>query len=193
MGKFSTHLRNAFLAGAFAVVPVAVTVFIIVYIESQTRAVVEQMIGRSIAPFLGVLLAVALIYIVGVIVSSLIGKVLLRWTDKLLSRLPIIKSVYAAWKQIALTPGGGEGMYAKVVIVGGLDGAAPDALQLAFTSGVPIAGNDDLLPIFVPQCPNPLNGRLLFIPRSRCRMTSMTNEEAFKMLLSSGNYIPTWS
>ena len=190
MGRLNTHLRTSFLAGILAVVPVAVTAFVVWYVESKTRAAVEQALGRHVAPFVGVLLAVALIYLIGVAVSSLVGRLLIGLADRVLGRLPLVRAVYAAWKQVALTPCGGEGMYAKVVLVAGGDGAVAGAQQLGFTSGTPVPGAEDLLPVFVPQCPNPLNGRLLLVPRARCRMTAVTPEEAFKMLLSSGNYVP---
>ncbi|QOV91143.1 DUF502 domain-containing protein [Humisphaera borealis] len=193
MDKIGAHLRKAFLAGILAVAPVAVTIFVVIYVESETRSAVEKAIGRDIAPFVGILLVVAVIYVVGVIVSSLIGKLLLRLADKALSRLPVVKSVYSAWKQIALTPGGGEGMYAKVVMIeaeGAVGTAAEPAMQMGFTSAESVPGNADLWPVFVPQCPNPLNGRLLFVPKSKCRVTNISAEDAFKMLLSTGNFIP---
>ena len=207
MGKLSSHLRNAFLAGALAVVPIAVTAFVIWYVETKTRSAVRQVTGHDVAPFLGVLLAIALIYLIGVAVTSLVGRVLIRWADRVLNRLPLVRTAYAAWKQIALTPGGGQGMYAQVVLVGGAgtegagtgategggtgsSGGTCGAVQIGFTSGTPVPGADHLLPVFLPQCPNPLNGRLLLVPRVQCRATSITPEEAFKMLLSSGNYVP---
>lgn len=190
MEKLGAHLRKAFLAGILAAAPVAVTVFVIIYIEAQTRSAVEQAIGRDVTPFVGVLLIVAVIYVVGVIVSSLVGKLLLRLADKALSRLPVVKSVYAAWKQIALTPGGGEGMYARVVLIDAEDAGVTGASQMGFTNAEAVSGSDDLWAVFIPQCPNPLNGRLVFVPRSRCRMTEVSAEDAFKMLLSTGNFVP---
>jgi uncharacterized membrane protein len=187
MDKLGAHLRKAFLAGILAAVPVAVTIFVIIYVEGQTRSAVEGMIGRDVPPFVGVVLVVAVIYVVGVIVSSLVGKLLLRLADKLLSRLPVVKSVYAAWKQIALTPGGGEGMYAKV---NADDAGVTGATQMGFTSAEAVPGSGDLWPVFIPQCPNPLNGRLIFVPKTRCRMTNVSAEDAFKMLLSTGNFVP---
>lgn len=207
MGKLAAHIRNAFLAGALAIVPVAVTAFAVWYVESQTRAAASRAIGRPVPPFVGVLLAVALVYAAGVAVTSLVGRLLLGLADRILARLPLVRAVYGAWKQVALTPGGGQGMYARVVLVEAADPATaatgeavPDnvaaapasaaAWQVGFTSGTPVPGAADLLPVFVPQCPNPLNGRLLLVPRSRCRLTDVSPENAFKMLLSSGNYVP---
>lgn len=190
MDKLGAHLRKAFLAGLLAAGPVAVTIFVIIYVESETRTAVENVIGRDIAPFVGILLVVGIVYVVGVVVSSLIGKLLLQFADRILSRLPVVKTAYGAWKQIALTPGGGEGMYAKVVMIDADDIAVTGCSQMGFTSGEPVPGNANLWPVFVPQCPNPLNGRLLFVPRERCRLTDISSEDAFKMLLSTGNFLP---
>src|SRR4051794_17883561 len=111
MGKLQTHLRNTFLAGIFAATPIAVTVFVIVYVEGVTRAPIEKLFGISI-PFLGVLVALLLIYALGLLVSSLIGKWLLRGMDRLLLRIPMLRELYRAWKHISVTPGGKEGIFA---------------------------------------------------------------------------------
>lgn len=194
MGHLSTHLRTAFLAGVLATVPIAVTAFAVWCVESRTRSAINQGLGWHVPPFVGVLAAVVLIYLIGVAVSSLVGRLLIGLADRVLNRLPLVRTAYAAWKQVALTPGGGEGMYARVVLVAGVDAAAggvtTGARQIGFTSGTPVPGAEDLLPVFLPQCPNPLNGRLLLVPRGQCLATGLTTEEAFKILLSSGNYMP---
>ena len=106
--------------------------------------------------------------------------------DKLLSRLPLLKELYQAWKQVVVTPGGGEGMYAKVVLVP-LEGGQ----MLAFTSGQPVEGDAQTWCVFVPNTPNPVMGRLYFVPRACCRELDITAEEAFKFLISTANYIPS--
>ncbi|MEA2711946.1 MAG: hypothetical protein QOF78_4547, partial [Phycisphaerales bacterium] len=91
-----------------------------------------------------------------------------------------------AWKQIAVTPGGKEGMYAQVVLVP-LEG---DARVLGFTSGECVPGDSATICVFVPNSPNPVMGRLYFVAREKCQVLAMSAEEAFKFLLSSANYIP---
>jgi len=181
------HIRNTFLAGIFAAVPVGATIFLIWYVENATRAPLKMLFhGRFNIPFIGIPIAIAVIYLLGVIVRSIVGKWLLGLIDKLLSRLPLLKDLYQAWKQIAVTPGGSEGMYAKVVLVV-LEG---DARVLGFTSGECIPGDGDTICVFVPNTPNPVTGRLYFVARHKVQTLDLSAEEAFKFLLSTANYIP---
>jgi uncharacterized membrane protein len=191
MAWLQKHLRNTLLAGALAAAPLAVTVFVVWYVESTTRIISEKVLGRGV-PFLGVLIALAAVYALGLFIRSVLGRLALRLVDATLNRVPGLRSAYGAWKQIALTPGGGEGMFAKVCLVRDETGRR---FELAFTSGVPVEGTaaaaDPLLCVFVPACPNPMNGRLLLVPRSDCRVVEhLAAEEAFKVVLSTGNYTP---
>src|SRR5688572_21806235 len=102
MGKLSTHLRTAFLAGVLATVPIVITAFAVWYVESKTRSAVDQALGWHVPPFVGVLVAVALIYLIGVVVSSLVGRWLIGLADRVLGRLPLVRTAYAAWKQVAV-------------------------------------------------------------------------------------------
>src|SRR4029079_16629915 len=105
----------------------------------------------------------------------------------LILRLPVLKQFYVAWKQIALTPGGTEGTFSKVVLIPDETGATH---LLGFTCGRPIENEPNTLCVFVPAAPNPVNGRLYFVHRERCQFVDVTPEEAFKVILSTGNYVP---
>src|SRR5687768_17637282 len=83
MARMKKHLRTTLLAGVFAAIPVAVTAFILWYVETQTRQLFHVR-----TPFLGVLLAIVLIYLLGLLVTSLMGKWLLGLLDKMLSKVP---------------------------------------------------------------------------------------------------------
>ena len=177
MERLQTHLRNAFLAGIFAAIPVAITAFIIWWVDDKTRAPVEWIFGRSI-PLLGIVIALAAIYLLGLIVSSFAGKALLSLIDALINRIPLIRDVYKAWKHIVVTPGGGtEGVFSRVALI-------PDEmglmLMMGFTSGKPIPGDPNTTCVFVPTAPNPVAGRLYFVPLTQCRFLDLSVEEAFK-------------
>lgn len=182
MGSIQKHLRNTFLTGLFAAIPLAVTAFVVVYVESKTRS----LFGFR-APFVALLLTVAGVYVLGLVVSSIVGRFFLGLIDRTLSRIPVVSDVYEAWKHVSLTPGGKEGMFARPVLIGG-DGGRQHLL--GFSSGDPVPGNPDLFCVFVPAAPNPVAGRLYFVARSDCRFLDMPAEEAFKIILSSGNYVP---
>lgn len=184
--SLKTHLRTTFLTGIFAATPLAVTIFFIWYVESATRQPVRELTGYDV-PFLGVVLAIVLIYLLGLIVSSLLGRWIIRRVDGLLLRVPIMKDLYQAWKHVSVTPGGKEGIFASVVLVPVEDGRSR---TLGFTSGEPLEPGSATCCVFIPAAPNPMNGRLLFVPIGDCIPLGITAEEAFKWILSGGNYIP---
>src|SRR4051794_12061843 len=184
---FQAHVRNTFLAGIFAVVPIAVTIFIIYKVDEWTRGISQWMFGRTI-PFVGALIAVAAIYLGGLVATVSAGKFVIRSFDSVLSSLPGLRQLYIAWKQIAITPGGGtEGVFSHVCLIPDETGATH---LLGFTNGKSIENSPDTLCVFVPASPNPINGRLYFVARDKCAMVDLSTEEAFKIVLSTGNYVP---
>src|SRR5215210_1551800 len=153
MPGIQDHLRKTFLAGIFAAVPVAFTVGICWYVDSKTRFISEKLFGTPI-PVVGILIALAAIYACGLIATTLLGKWFLKLLDRLLVRVPGLRAFYIAWKQIALTPGGTEGTFARVVMIPDETGATH---LLGFSSGRPIDGHSDTFCVFVPAAPNPVN------------------------------------
>ena len=186
MAKGNSHLRNTFLAGIFAGVPLAVTVFIIWWIDTKTTPISQAIFRREI-PFIGIILSLVAIYLLGLIVTSFFGQYVLSLLDMLLSRMPVVKPFYEAWKQVSLTPGGKEGMYARVVLVPLVPGGIH---MLGFTSGVPVPASSDICCVLVPNSPNPISGRLYFVSISSLRFVNMSPEEALKTIVSIGNYVP---
>jgi uncharacterized membrane protein len=187
MTRVQKHLRNTFLAGIFAAIPVGATIFIVWYVEHATRAPLRSVAnGKFDIPFIGIPIAIGVVYLLGLGVSSIVGRWALRTIDRVLLRLPLLKEWYTAWKQVAVTPGGKEGMYAKVVLVP-LEG---EARVMGFTSGEGLPGDDNTVCVFVPNSPNPVMGRLYFVARDRVQTLTISAEEAFKFLLSGANYIP---
>jgi hypothetical protein len=77
-------------------------------------------------------------------------------------------------------------MFNQVVVVP----HAGQSGQVGFTSGRPLPGDPDNLCVFVPNLPNPLSGRLVLARRETCIVLPISVDEAFKFLLSTGNYLP---
>ena len=100
MAKLQDHLRKTFLAGIFAAVPLAVTLFIVWVVDHRTRAISQYFFGREI-PVVGIVIAVATIYLCGLIATTLLGKWFLRLIDQLLTRVPGLRGAVSRWKQIS--------------------------------------------------------------------------------------------
>ena len=182
MPSLQKHVRNTFLAGLFAATPLAVTGFVLWYVNGKTS---ELLHIRT--PFVALLITLAAIYLLGLIVTSIVGRFILGRVDRMLSRLPVVRDIYQAWKHVSLTPGGREGIYGRTVLVRDTGGSQ---FTLGFCSGVTVEGSEDLLCVFVPMAPNPVTGRIIFAPRAACNLLDLPVEEAFKIILSSGNYVP---
>src|SRR4051812_47631078 len=181
MGRLQVHLRNKILAGALAAIPVAVTIFILWYVDGKSRELLHVH-----TPFVGILIAIGAIYLLGVFVTSVAGRFLLRVTDGLLRRVPGLRALYRSWKQVALADTQ-VGIFAHVVLV---PDDAGRGCVLGFTSGHAIEGDPGLSCVFVPGSPNPTAGKLYFVPTTRCIRLEMSPQDALKLIISGGNYVP---
>ena len=184
MGRLQAHVRNKLLAGGLAAVPVAVTFFVLWYVDNKARSLLHLE-----WPVVGIAVALGAIYLLGLFVTSVLGRGLLGATDWVLRHVPGLSDLYRTWKQVAISDphDGTFGIFARVVLV-------PDATGrgcvLGFTSGHPIDGDPRIACVFVPASPNPTSGRLQFVPSDRCIKLDLQPQEALKLLISGGNYMP---
>jgi uncharacterized membrane protein len=181
MGSIQVHLRNKLVAGALAAIPLVVTVFVLWYVDTKARA-----IFNVDTPLLGIALALAGLYLLGLFVTSLAGQFVLGAVDAGLRRLPGLRDLYRSWKQVALTTDTHDGIFAHVVLIPGDGGAR----MLGFTSAKGIEGDPATWCVFVPASPNPTSGRLFFVPSKTCLLVAMSSQEALKLVISSGSYVP---
>jgi uncharacterized membrane protein len=181
------HLRKTFIAGLFTAVPIGVTVFLVLKFDEMTRGISLSLFGRSV-PLVGVVIAILVIYLSGLLASTLVGRFFIGILDSLLIRVPVLRQLYTAWKQVAFVPIGTEGTFSRVVLIGD---ESSQMLMLGFCSGTPIDGDADTFCVFMPSAPNPVGGsRLFFVNREKLIWLNVSTEEAFKVVLSNGNYVP---
>ncbi|HEY7371291.1 MAG TPA: DUF502 domain-containing protein [Polyangia bacterium] len=181
MGWLKTHVRNKLVAGTLAAIPVAVTIFILWYVDSKAREILHVR-----TPVVGIALTIAVIYVLGVFVTSVVGQFMLRAFDNVIRRVPGLRDLYRSWKQVALTDTQ-DGIFAHVVLV---PDDAGRGCVLGFTSGHAIEGDPGLSCVFVPGSPNPTTGRLYFVPTTRCIRLEISPQDALKLIISGGNYVP---
>jgi uncharacterized membrane protein len=181
MGRLKSHVRNKLVAGTLAAIPLAVTAFIIWYVDTKSRELLHVH-----APFVGIAIAIGAIYLLGVFVTSVIGQFVLQAFDGLIRRVPGLRDLYRSWKHVALSDTQ-DGVFAHVVLV---PDDAGRGCVLGFTSGHAIEGDPGLSCVFVPGSPNPTTGKLYFVPTTRCIRLQMSTQEALKLIISGGNYVP---
>jgi uncharacterized membrane protein len=182
MGRLQTHFRNKLVAGALAAIPVALTGFILWYVDSKARG----LFGIRY-PVAGLLLGLAGLYVLGIFVTSLVGRSVLTGADIMLVHIPGLRDLYQSWKQMAFSPEGDAGIFARVVLVPDESGRMK---MMGFSTRKPVDGDPETVCVFVPGAPNPTAGRLYFVPASECIVLDLPARAALKVLISGGNYVP---
>ena len=194
-------VRKWLLAGLLVVVPVAITIGVlqwIIGILDRTLLILpeawhpDRLIGVHIPGF-GVLLTLAILLAVGATVSNFMGKKLVIWGDTLVSRIPVVRSIYSSVKQVSDTlfsPGGNA--FRRAVLV---QWPRPDVWTIGFVTGTPggevtnyLVG--EYLSVYVPTTPNPTGGYFVMLRRSDCIELKMSVDDALKYVISMGVVVP---
>lgn len=189
-------LRKYLLAGVVALAPFLVTVALINWlIELSDKAVAmlppeyrpEVLFGIDI-PGLGIILALLLIIVIGMLTTHFIGKHLMRLIDRIMGRIPLVRTIYKATRQLLeATLSDSSKAFEKVVMI-----PFPDrsTMVVGFVTGemaVSMHGSDETrVSVFVPSTPVPTTGWLLFVEASEIVPLDMSVEEGMKLVLSGG-------
>lgn len=194
-------IRKWLLAGLLVIVPVAITIWVLDWIVGtldQTLLILpaqwqpDRVLGFHIPGF-GVLLALAILLVVGATASNFLGRKLVAWSDIVLHRIPVVRSIYSGVKQVSDTLFSENGnAFRKAVLV---QWPREDVWTIGFVTGVP--GGDainylpeDCLSVYVPTTPNPTGGYFVMLRKSDCIELKMNVDEALKYVVSMGVVIP---
>lgn len=183
MSFISRHITRCFLAGIVALLPIGGLVLTVIWLESTISS--SFLASQPwYFPGLGMVATAAGIYLIGLTVSTFIGRWAWKRIDLLFDSLPALGRLYQTLKQIVGYGEGKDALFQQVVLVpnGESEGNEIGLVtnELSSESGVP------QLVVFVPDAPNPTNGRLVVIDRSAVRPLGISVSDAFKILLSVG-------
>lgn len=189
------NLRNYFIAGLLVWIPIWVTwVMISFIVETLDRTLSilpdevqpEHLVGHHI-PGLGMILSVLIVLVTGLIATNFFGRRLFSLGEAILHRIPLVRSIYKAVKQVMETLlSSNSNAFRKVLLV---EYPRKGIWSVAFqTSTIPSsnATEQELVAVFVPTTPNPTSGFLFMVPKSEVIEVDMSVDEAFKMIISLG-------
>jgi uncharacterized membrane protein len=149
----------------------------------------EAALGMKIPGF-GLIATIVLILIVGMLTRLYIGRMMVRFGDRIIARIPLGRGIYHSIKQIVATMFSGErGKFKGVVAV---EFPRKGSWAIGFTSGdAPgpvshISPGDELVNVFVPNTPIPTSGFFIMVPSSEIRPLDMAVDDAFKLIISGG-------
>jgi len=197
-----TRLRAYFLTGVIVTAPIGITVFLvwqfISFLDDQIEALLPARYNpETYLPFslpgLGLLITLAFLTLIGMFTAGFTGRALVRTGERLLSRMPVVRSVYGTLKQIFETVlAQSSRSFREVVLV---EYPRRGIGAIGFITG-PTRGeiqnrsDEELVNVFLPTTPNPTSGFLLFVPRRDLIPLDMTVEEGMKMVISGGIVAP---
>ena len=182
------RLRAQFITGILIVVPIGAAILILRWlflaIDNILQPVAQSLLGYTI-PGLGLGITVVIIFLAGVVATNVIGRRLIRYGESLLARVPLFRYVYTGIRQILqsfATPR--EGGFLRVVLV---EFPKQGMRAIGFvTSESQVASGENLLNVFIPTSPNPTSGYLEVVRESDVIRTSISVDDALKMVLSAG-------
>ncbi|WP_282608335.1 DUF502 domain-containing protein [Pelagibius sp. Alg239-R121] len=196
------RLRNHFFTGVLITAPIGITCWlaleIVTFIDDRvTPLIPAQWNPETYLPFgipgLGVIVVVAVLTLIGFMTAGLVGRSIVRIGERLLDRMPVIRSVYGALKQIFEAVFKQQSNAFRDVVL--VQYPRKESWAIGFLTGdanyrLTEAGPDDAVNIFLPTTPNPTSGFLLFVSKKETRKLSMTVEEGIKMVVSGGIVTP---
>lgn len=200
--SFWHRLRNYFITGIIVVAPISLTIYlvslIINLIDNKILPLLpERYNPETYLPFavpgIGVIIFVVALTLIGWLTTGLIGRTVVRVGENLLDRMPIVRSVYSALKQIFETVFNQSSRAFRDVVL--ISYPRPGCWALGFATGttkgeVQEAIQDEVVNVFLPTTPNPTSGFLLFLPKKDVIHLEMTVEQGIKLIISGGVVTP---
>jgi uncharacterized membrane protein len=197
-----SRLRANFLTGLVVVVPVVLTIYLtwsfVSFVDAQILPLLpaaydpRTYIDLDI-PGLGVVVFLVFTTGVGYFAKKVFGKQLIRMAEDMVDRMPVVRSVYNAVKQIVETAlSQSKSSFRQACLI---EYPRRGIWSVAFvstdtTGEIPERAGRAMISVFLPTTPNPTSGFLLFVPREDIIYLDMTVEEAAKLVISAGLVTP---
>ena len=189
------YFNRYFISGVLVVAPIMLTYYVVKFLFETFDPLLQPLLFRLLdynMPGLGIFVAILLILLAGLLTRNIIGATIHSLIEKILARLPIIRTIYFAAKQLleaialpSMNP------FKEVVMI---EYPRKEAYVICFISQEFKMEKDgqlrDFMAIFVPSTPTPISGMVIIVPAEDVIYLDMTIEEAIKYLVSGGVVSP---
>lgn len=203
-----SRLRQYFITGLLVWLPMGITVWVLVWLVGILNSIFLGVLAavETVVPFiapvadrlrnipgLGVILVAIVILGTGLFVTYVAGQWLLNRWDQLMTRIPVVRSIYSSVKQVSDTLFSGSGQaFSKALLV---EYPRRGAWTIAFLTGQPASDlahhlEGEFISVYVPTTPNPTSGFFLIVPRADVVELAMSVDEALKYVISMGVVAP---
>ena len=201
--------RHYLLTGLLVWLPMGITVWVLTWLVGLLdsiflsvlmaadtvlpglHALAETLRG---VPGLGVILVLLVLFVTGVFVANIFGQWWLRQWDRLMTQIPVVRTIYTSVKQVSDTLFSGSGnAFSKALLV---RYPHADSWSIGFLTGRPGQqvqqhfGSEPMVSVYVPTTPNPTSGFFLMMRQSDVIELDMSVDDALKYIISMGVVVP---
>ena len=190
-------LRKYIVAGLLVWLPFAATIVIVkLLIDLMDKTILllppewqpANVFGFSIPGF-GFVLAISVLLLTGVLAANLFGRRFVEMWERILNRIPLVRSIYSSVKQISSTIFDPSGKSFRKVVM--LQYPRKGIWSIGFLTNDNLGGemtaiDDRLVSVFIPTTPNPTSGFIIMVRSDELTELDMNIEEAFKFIISMG-------
>lgn len=192
--RSARRVSRIFLRGLVVVLPIVITLALVYWLIVSTEALLGSIVklvlpDRYYTTGLGVLLGMLLVFVAGLTINVWLTRMLLNRAEALMERIPIVKSVYGAIRDLAgfLSTDRSRQRFQKVVMVTVGEMRIMGFITREDFSGQPrdIAPADDAIAVYLPMSYQ-IGGFTVFLPRANVQPIDMTIEDAMRYTLTAG-------
>ena len=197
---FVARFRNYFLTGLVVAGPIAITFYLTWWFVTWVDGLVRPFVPIAYRPetYLpfglpgsGLIVAVFALTLLGFLTANLIGRSLVDLSERLVGRIPAVRAIYRAMKQVFETLFSGKGSSFRRV--GLVEFPSPGMWSIVLISQPPseevatsIPGQEEHISVFLPCAPNPTTGFFFYVPKSKIVEVEMSAEDAATLIMSCG-------
>lgn len=196
MKEFAKHIRIYIFRGLIAIIPLLLCALAVrllyVLIDKKIITLLDKVVKIRHIPGLGILLVLVSLYFIGLIVSNLVGRRVLRIIETISQKIPILKTIYSAGKQISqsLSAVGDERQAFKKAVLVKLDDRGVFVPGFVMSKMTERNTGEEMLTVLIPTSPTPQSGFVLVVRASQVIDPGWTVEECLKASISMGIITP---
>ncbi len=196
------RLRGYLFAGIVVTAPISITVYLtyvfLTFVDSKVTGLLprdwyDALYGATTFPGIGLVISLTGFILIGWFATNFLGRLIIRISEYIVDRMPVVRTLYSAIKQIFETIMASQSTAFREVVM--LEYPRRGVWSIGFITGTSEGQIQDFtesetMNVFVPTTPNPTSGYLLFVPRDELKFLDMSVEEGVKLVVSAGIITP---
>lgn len=198
----AARLRGYLFAGIVVTAPISITVYLtyvfLTFVDAQVAGLLprdwyDALYGATTFPGIGLVISLTGFILIGWFATNFLGRLIIRISEYIVDRMPVVRTLYSAIKQIFETIMASQSSAFREVVM--LEYPRRGVWSIGFITGksegqIQEFTEAETMNVFVPTTPNPTSGYLLFVPRDELKFLDMSVEDGVKLVVSAGIITP---